>query len=195
MYTYFAYECAESVLDEYALNVKRGKGFIRAYKMFKWHLAGIACMDFSQSKEYSEQECMSFAWEDAEVAFRGYGEPAITGHIIGLWNTVPVKEYNAFERITLKAFKQAEMNTEGTVQRRYMVQWRSGPIRRPEQGFTLPTVDPTYGPRRHDLSNPLDSDVFLDVEKAKKAEQSIILQPTNTLPEKNGPGPQLRILK
>lgn len=148
----YAYEEAEKVLDAYAASRPRPTFFQRAYRMFKFYLHGVACMDFADG-EHSAEEAMAFAWEDAEVAFKGYGEPGITGCVIAMWSTLPTKEYNNFERVIHQAFSKASKATGNDVQRRFLAQWRMGPVRRPEQGFASPPVDPTYYPYPRDFTD------------------------------------------
>lgn len=145
----YAYPVAESKLDEFVLHEAKPSKFQRAYLLFKSHLAMLACMDFDLGN-HTEHECMSFAWEAAEVGIRGYGDAAMSGHVINMWTNVNDKQANAFERALYGAFDAADKATHPDVQRRYQPLWRTGPIRRPEQGFPPQETKPTYTPYGRD---------------------------------------------
>ena len=154
----FAYREAEKILDSYAKSSKRTVQFQRAYKKFKFAVFSIAYIDFGYGGR-PDEENLSYAWEDVQVAFYGYGEPSMTGCVLQLWAHVPKNERNRFERVISSAFRKAEAATGTTVSRRYLSRWRRKPVRRPEQGFDLPTLLPINGPRLRAWAEDAGEDV------------------------------------
>lgn len=158
----FAYEEAEKILDGYAEKSNSAQ-FKRAYAKFKFAVFSIAYVDFDHGRRPDDVN-LAHAWEDVQVAFSGYGEPSLTGCIIQLWAHTPKRERNRFEGVVHKAFRAAEEATPDSVHRRYMSRWRYKPVRRPEQGFNLPSIIPINGPRLRDWAedNGEDSEALED---------------------------------
>jgi len=108
-------------------------------------LLGIACADH-RSRGIPVDEAEARAWEDLQVAFSGHGEPFLTGGIMQLWVHVDVAEGDRFAAAIQEAFAIAEGATGTDVPRRYIWVWRNKPVRRLQEGFTLPTILPVEGP-------------------------------------------------
>jgi hypothetical protein len=193
----FAYEEAETILDSYAESSKRTVQFRRGYKKFKFAIHAVAFVDFDYGKRPEELN-LSYAWEDVQVAFFGYGEPSLTGCILQLWAHTPKKERNRFERAVHDAFQAAEKATGDNVSRRYLSRWRRKPVRRPEQGFNLPTILPCNGPRLKDWAEDEgeDFDAVQDqlfwLELADREVQKN--EKAGNVPDPEGPGPFLQLV-
>lgn len=155
----FAYEEAETVLDEFAAAPDRYAAYRRAWRKFKFMLACYAFVDFSDDSDRGvgalrrkilTEAALTAAWEDAQMAFTGQGDSALTGAVIGLWSALRPEEHDLFFKVVKEAFKRAEEATSPEVVRRYMSRFRLQPPRRPEQGFNLSVVLPTGGPSLRD---------------------------------------------
>ncbi|NBO55130.1 MAG: hypothetical protein EBU84_11180 [Actinobacteria bacterium] len=141
----YCYTNVENVLDLFSLEGDRPAAYVHSYLMFKWCLHGIACLNYSGGG-YSAEQCLAFAWEDAEIAFVGHQVMPLTTCINAMWFHVGKNKEQALEMVIDTALRSGENQTEDSVQRRYMKLIRNKPVRRPEQG-QLPPVVPTYGPQ------------------------------------------------
>ena len=139
----FLYEEAEGVLDRFAARITSAQ-FQRAYRKFKCLLLVYAYLDFSYPNKPSKKH-LSWAWEDAQVAFNGYGETMLHGAILQMWSTLGLADQNQFMRAASEAFDRAEMETHREADRRYIKKYRDAPIRNPSEGFTFPSVTPVSG--------------------------------------------------
>ena len=192
----FAFEEAEKLLDAYAAHPARTAQFRRAYQRFKWAVYGVAHIDFGYDKR-PDVLSLTHAWEDAQIAFLGYGEPSMTGCIIQMWASVPKGDKNGFERVVYAAFQAAEQATGENVHRRYMSQWRRKPVRRPEQGFTLAPVLPINGPRLRDWAKDIGKDAAVLEDQLywlEKADREINGKQLKDVPEPKGTGPFLQLV-
>jgi hypothetical protein len=190
----FAYEEAEKILDSYAES-NTSLQFKRAYKKFKFAIHAIAFVDFDYGRRADEIN-LSYAWEDVQVSFFGYGEPSLTGCILQLWAHTPKKERNSFERVVYAAFQAAEKAT-GDTPRRYLSRWRRKPVRRPEQGFNLPTILPCNGPRLKDWAEDEGEDFDAVQDQLywlELADREMQKNEKREGPDPKGSGPFLQLL-
>ena len=155
----FMYEPAQAVLDDFAHNPKRMLAFRRAYRKFKFVVAAYAFIDFDSrrldSKEGKEL-ALSYAWEDAQMAFTGHGEMALGGCILQMWANLRTKEHDQFRKAIVRAFEAAEKATPAEAPRRYLHQYRTKPPRKPSEDWNLPCILPMSGVLLEDWA--LDSD-------------------------------------
>ena len=193
----FAYEEAEKLLDAYARQPAHTAQFRRAWHRLKWAIYGVAHIDFSYDRRPDETS-LAHAWEDAQLAFYGYGEASMTGCVLQLWAHVDKKERNRFERAVYNAFQVAEQSTGPGVNRRYMSQWRRKPIRRPEQGFTLAPILPINGPRLRDWAADTGKDFVVLEDQLywlEKADREVNGKKRGKeFQEPTGPGPFLQLV-
>lgn len=143
----YEYEVAEAALDAFAVEqLKSGnKEFYRAYIKFKAMLVVIAFVDF-KGMDATQRDKLSWVWEDADVAFRGYGDSLLTGSIILMWTQMKKQRHKAFKRAITDALKAADEATEKGASRRYMTQWRDSEVRLGPDDFNLPAALPNWGP-------------------------------------------------
>jgi hypothetical protein len=152
----FAFEKAQVVLDKFV--AQTGSHLVRrAYNQFKWLVHGLAYLDHSDGKNTMD-ECLSFAWEDAQIAFTGYGSEIMTGAVMALWSNLDTDLWDAFQNSVEKAFREAEQATSSTVKRRYLSRYRSRPVRRLDEGFDLPCVVPMFGTAVRDWAADVGED-------------------------------------
>lgn len=146
----YVYERAEKVLDEFVATME-GEQFRRAYRKFKLAIVLYAHCDYlgattnAVEGPVTRDQALAWAWEDADIAFRGYGEEALTGFILQMWTHVPHGEEGALRKAIKKAFKAADAATPLGVQRRYLLRWRGKKVRDLDRGFDLPSVIPCMG--------------------------------------------------
>ena len=152
----YAYEKAEAILDAYVKN-KNVKMFQRAYQHLKWLILGLAHIDFSFGGN-SKEKCMSFAWEDAQIGFTGYGSEIMTGAVMALWTNLDEDEWDELHEVITRAFAAADEATGKDVVRRYLPKYRNKAIRRLDEGFDLPCVVPLFGPVLHDWASDTGND-------------------------------------
>ena len=173
--TRFAYEYAERTLDSFAGTVG-SKQFCRSYAKFKFVLGVFAYCDFSYPKKPTLQE-MAWAWEDAQIAFKGHGEPILHGCILQMWSTLPASRKEEFLEAVETALRLADENTSLSVQRRYLKEWRDKPVRDPDLGYNLMTILPVSGPTLREWSaeegfDPLEHEAYLlSVEAEERREE------------------------
>lgn len=143
---YYRYDEWEAVLDTFAFGGEaRPAEYIMHYLTLKWAIAGVACVHYSGGG-YVPEQCMAYAWEDVEIAFVGHRQFPLTPLVEQLWLDLGPARYNQFETVVDIARECARNKTDESVQRRYMRVFRDKPVRRPEQGFNLPSVNPSFGP-------------------------------------------------
>ena len=174
----FAFEYAERTLDTFAGTVE-SKQFCRSYAKFRFVLGIYAYCDFSYPK-MPTVKAVAYAWEDAQVAFTGYGEPALHGVILQMWTTLPAHLKDKFKEAIETGFRLAEEHTDSSVARRYLAEWREKPIRDPDLGFNLPTILPVTGPKIREWAeeegfDPLEHEEYLCYLEAE--ERNFIPQP------------------
>lgn len=145
----YHYEVAASLIEEAVLDLApRRPSLLRAYRKLKATVVAYAYIDFLTEGVRSREEALAYAWEDAEIAFRGYGESCMTGAIVQFWSAVGSAdtETTAQMRESIRlAFEAAEAATHADVKRRYLKKHRKEPIRDLSMGFDLPAILPTRG--------------------------------------------------
>lgn len=193
----YAFEPVKAALDEYASREETTFLYRRAYRRFKFALHGLAYSDFRRDDSRPDDTTISYAWEDAEIAFKGHGEPSLTGCVVQLWAHVPKGKRNDYERMLVAAFDRAEELTPEGATRRYISLYRRKPIRRPEQGFNLPSILPINGPYLRDWAIDNDQDPAELEEKMywlERADREVHALERMKEPERVGPGPFLQLV-
>jgi len=158
----FQYQHAEDHLDKFA-RTRKSAAFKRSYRKFKFLLFTYAYLDFSAPNRPSKQH-LSWAWEDAQIAFKGYGETMLHGAILQMWSTLGPIDQAQFLRSADEAFYLAECETDREANRRYVKKYRNEEIRDPSDGFNLPSVTPVSGVK---LKDWLHDEGFRPDEKEK----------------------------
>lgn len=168
----YIYEEAEKILDAHALSCK-GRGehqFYRAYRKLKCILAVYAYMDFPS--ETDPQQRVAWAWEDLDIAFRGYSENILTGAVLQLWDHTKKKDRNRFHEVITSALMAANEATHQDVPRRYLPQWRDAEVRKGTNDFDLHIALPTWGPKLRDWAVEEGFDALEIEEQFKYLEEA-----------------------
>lgn len=141
----YVYEAAQAVFDEYAKTASNE--YKRSYRFFKTMIGIYAVQecgrgDIARFKK-NRDLYISRIWEDADVAFKGHGEPLWTGAVLQLWNAMPESNYSRFLSVVRHAFKEAEALTSDNATRRYPKSVRKKGYRTPKEGLDLDIIYPT----------------------------------------------------
>jgi hypothetical protein len=121
----FAYEVAENLLNKF-VGSHPSQQFKHAYYRLKLFVRSIALGDYV-AQGFDKQQALSFAWEDAEMAFRGQSEPSLGGVILQMW--VHVEHLGSkFKAAIEDAFAQANAATPIRTIRRYTMEDRRVPV-------------------------------------------------------------------
>lgn len=163
----FAYEVAEKVLNAF-VSSHPSKQFQHAYYRLKLFVRSIALGDYV-AQGFDKQEALSFAWEDAEMAFRGRSEPSLGGVILQMW--VHVGDFEkAFEETIKSAFRQANEATPVQTLRRYLLEDRQSPVLTSCKAVFSPAL-PSHGPLLRAWAKDNDEDIeTLEAEALLDAE-------------------------
>lgn len=143
------------LFDEFAFAPDRGATYRRVWRKFKAVVASCAFVDFGTGARPRTAEdeglLLSYAWEDAQIAFSGQGDSILTGAVLGLWSALRTEEHDLFARVIREAFKRAEAATSPDVVRRYLSRFRLQPPRLPDGNpFNTGSILPTSGPTLRD---------------------------------------------
>lgn len=143
---YFEFEHAEQILDAFVYNINAPDNFLRVYAKLKLILTVISITDYSQEGEGA----LACAWEEVDVAFRGFGDELLTGIIIQLWRYLPESRQREFRSTLKRAFSAANAATSPDVFRLHEEKYRLAEINDPTKGWAFPTAVPLRGPRLQD---------------------------------------------
>jgi hypothetical protein len=138
----FVYEVVEEEIDAFA-RAASSAGFRRSWMHFRLVLHLLAATDHA-----GQAHSMALAWEQAQVAFLGRGEPLLDGAVVQLWSALPDQPHRRRLATTLTyAFDEAERLTHTGVLRLYDPRARRGAIAPCEPREALDTAWPTSGNR------------------------------------------------
>jgi hypothetical protein len=177
----FAYEYAEATLDKFAATVS-SRRFRRAYAKFKLLIRVYAFADFSYPHAPDDSH-IAWAWEDAQIAFKGYGETLLHGAILQMWTVLSEQEQAQFLLAAGKGFYVAELETDRMAIRRYASKWRKSDTKNPSEGFDLPSVMPLSGVKVRDWAtdeklDPAGHEAFM--RHIQKNERDLAIKPKTT---------------
>jgi hypothetical protein len=145
--TRFQYEIFEAGLTDFVEELKIPTAR-RALRKLKFMVLAVAWTDFDLwDPKTDKEEAMSWAWEDMIMTFAGYGESVLTGAVVSLWSTIPKENWEGLKHTLNLTKVEADVKTPKTVARRYFQTYRRQSVRTPEDGFDLPCLTPTQGPR------------------------------------------------
>lgn len=131
----FRYEIAEQILDAFAnTDTSEQKDFLRSYGLLKAVIEATALLDYPYD---DEETARSLAWEDADVAFRGYGNELTTGAIMRMWNKLPRERWDEFRAAIRTAFRKARRASRD-VPYHHHIKHRRAHFRDLDSGFALP---------------------------------------------------------
>jgi hypothetical protein len=146
----YAYELVENALDSF-VRKNAAPDLINAYKKLKMMILAYATIDFGASPSNKDNaQAYSWAWEDLHITFTGYGESAMTGPVLQLWDCLSTRKQKQLQRLLTKVFEEAEASTDRSVARRYLSPARNMPVRLPSEGYDLPPIIPNWGPSLED---------------------------------------------
>lgn len=139
------YEAAQAVFDDHAQ--KSSNEYQRSYRFFKTMIGIYALLECGRGDvprfKKNRDLYISRMWEDADVAFKGHGEPLWTGAVLQLWNALPESKYSSFLAVIRRAFKEAEALTSDKAERRYTKSVRRKGYRTPKEGLDLDIIYPS----------------------------------------------------
>lgn len=192
----FAFEEAENHLDPFVQSVPSHM-FRRAYRKFKGVVAMYAYVDYREAKDTKIQ--LSWAWEDAFVAFRGYGEETMTGPILQMWTSLPASRESSF-RDAIETSYQKALDKNPSYPKRYKDPHRLAPVRTLEDGFHLAAVLPDRSPSLKDwgIDNGLTAEEMDEYFSLVDEAVSMLAPPEDEpepFPTKPKTRPPLRVIK
>lgn len=153
---HYQYEVAEKVLDDYTRS-SSFRRFQRTYQRLKFALYGLVYIDLG-GEQLPLEEALALAWQDVDIAFRGYGDHILTGYVLQLWHVLPKGEEARFKHVIEEAFSVAALLTDSSVPRRYLQKHREAPVRTLATGFNLPAILPISGPAIRDWAADTSTD-------------------------------------
>lgn len=159
--TRYPFEVIDEALDRFcnSEHAKDNAMFLRAVRKLRGVIIVYAVVDFGQAAP-DHAHALAWAWEDAEIAFKGYGEGTLTGPIVQMWDALSPESWRAFKQTLDRAFDRANALTNEDVKRRYFKGYRAKRVRTPKTGFNEKVVLPTWGPTFRDwcTDNKRDAD-------------------------------------
>jgi hypothetical protein len=171
--------------------------FRRAYQKFKGVIAMYAFVDYREAKDTPVQ--LSWAWEDAFVAFRGYGEETMTGPILQMWTTLPSSQESSFRGAIENSFQKA-VQKNPSYPKRYKDLHRLAPVRTLDDGFNLAAVLPDRSPSLKDWGvdnglTALELDEYFSLVDETVSMTAPPEDPSEPPPKKPKTRPPLRLIK
>ena len=185
----YPYEIVEKALDGFFLERPKELLLRRSYRKFKALVFMLATVEYNMLDAGSEEQrekALSFAWEDMDLAFRGYGDNCTTGFVMQLWAVLFKTDWPNFKKLLEECLGEARaVANEKGVKPRYSAKYLSKPVRDLDEEFCLPTALPLSGPviREWAIENDKDPDrleeamIYLETvdrlrEKAKAVNDS-----------------------
>ena len=198
----FMYEVAENALDAFCYHLKRPASFKRAYFKLKLAIASYAFVDFLVEEEISREEAFAYAWEDAQMAFVGHADAALTGHVIHLWACIDGSAEKKFRKAIKAAFMAAEVATDDSIVRRYLPEDRLKTPCTLDQLPDLPTLLPLYGVKLRewawdngeDPAEIEDMDDFIAARLSREEERRRSHRDEVLPPQPEPPGSHLKLV-
>jgi len=154
----FHFEPVEVALDHFMEELE-DPAATRALRKLKFAVLGTAWTDFRiWDPDVDSEQAMAWAWEDLAIALSGFGETMLTGAVMALWTAVPRASWDELKEWLDLALAKAEAATPVSVARRYLHTYRKQGVRTPADGFDLPCIVPTQGPRLKEWAAKSDLD-------------------------------------
>lgn len=195
---HFAYEEAERVLHQFAAGA-RPRAFKRAYRKFIFMVMAHAYCDYfqpsSSNQDKSRKEAVAKAWEDAQLAFTGHGESALTGAVLQMLSTLEDDDLETFYTVVRTAFQKAEAATPKDAVRLYLTSFRTKPPRRREEPFNLQIILPMSGVKLREWALDSGEDVNEQEESWAWIELGDRLGSSKDVPKVTEKKPRRRKLK
>lgn len=98
-------------------------------------------------EEFSQEQRLSFAWEDLQVTCSGHGNQFLTGALLSIWGSIPRSKEKTFQKVLKTAFGESERLTPGDVERRYELEQRLLPPILPSGDWADRIFLPSFGAR------------------------------------------------
>ena len=143
----YAFEPFREGLKE-VMELSGNQAVRRAYSRLMFSVAAVAwCECDAWHPDADEDQVFGWAWEDLRIAFSGYGDLGMEGDVLHFWNTMGEEFWDEALDILELAAADAERQTSRSVKRRYLKAYRNSPIRKPSDGYDLPSLIPVNGYR------------------------------------------------
>ncbi len=193
----YAYEVLEKGLDAFVGKLN-SPAATRALRRMKFQVLAIAWTECDIWKPgVDREEALAYAWQDLDIALRGYGDSAITGAIIHFWMQVGEENWAAGMEALNKAGMDAWEATPKSVPRRYVNSYRIRTVRTPAMGFDLPAIIPAFGVRLREWATQggLDPDeVENKMSLVEEYERLGLIDLGSEFPVPTSSGPHLRLV-
>ena len=158
----YPYEIVEKALDSFFGERAEQLLLRRSYRRLKCLVNMFAVVEYGMldtEDERARKKAVSFAWEDMDVAFRGYGDNCTTGFVMQIWSVLQKKDWPVFKALLEEALSKARKEAEHRgVNPRYSDRYLYKPVRDLDEEFCLPTALPLSGPVVRDWAVENDKD-------------------------------------
>ncbi len=146
----FPYKKFEQDINKWFVSKNDSNAAARtAWSKFKGLVAVSAAVDYGMRPSSTEDErdvALAKAWEDAYIAFKGYGDNTITGPILQLWHYVREKDRKSLHKTLKDACEAVDVfYAEHGVRRRYLEKYWKAAVRSSPDQFKEPTALPLNG--------------------------------------------------
>ena len=152
----YAYRTLVASIDAYA-QTHESAMFRQAWKRMKAYVTATAIIEFGGTG-CTEEEALSYAWEEAEMAFRASTGPSLCGCVMEMWLYNEGKQAE-FVRALKMAFKEADMDTPSNTLRRYSITDRKKKLVK-SHSFHIDPVLPVHGPILADYCEDTGEDLI-----------------------------------
>jgi hypothetical protein len=167
----YAYTKLEEGLDEFVAALASPVA-TRALSKLKFMVLAHAWTEFGIWRpDCDKEQAMAWAWEDMDIAFKGYSDSCLTGAVINLWTSMEREHWGEAVKAINRAIIAADQATSKGVARQYLLQYRGRTCRTPEMGFDLPAIAPAWGKRLHEWAAMQGLDPQRTEEKMRLIEE------------------------
>lgn len=139
----FAYDHVVAELDAFAAGPERTAAYRLHWRRFRALIAAIAMVEFHEG---SLRQRLAWAWEEAQIAFTGQGEPGISGFARIL--AIESRDRRGLGRAVRGAFRLADAHTPVNTRRRWHVVRRRRALAMRDQDWQRETAPPQAVPSR-----------------------------------------------
>jgi hypothetical protein len=147
----YNFEVFEGRLDGLVRELSGGQDLppaLRALHKLKLGVIAQAIVEEGLMRPGAQKDLLlSYAWEDAVIAFSGYGGSGLTGLIIELWCAIPEDKWPEFRAGLNRAKVTADEKTSMRIPRSYLLLYRRQTVRSPDEGLNYPALVPARGQR------------------------------------------------
>lgn len=138
----FCYEQAQSRIDTFFSG--QDPQARHAWMRVRLILHVLAATDYAG---FRGDEPISLAWEEFDVALRGYGDELMTGAVMYLWTQVRAHQHASFRVVLREAFRAARDLTAPDHEWLHAEKYRAAKIHNSSEPWTNEIAIPLRGPR------------------------------------------------